>query len=48
MKTDELIGFQAESLSKEIQLENLGGDDGSKVTSITGLETLGWGHHGNN
>lgn len=41
MKTDELIGFQAKSLGKEIQPENLGGSDASTVTSLPRLETLG-------
>ena len=48
MKTDELIGFWAESLSKEIQPENLSGGDGSTAIGLAGVETSGWSHHGNN
>lgn len=48
MKTDEIIGFQAESLSKEIQPKTFSRGDGSTAIGLAGLETSGWSHNGNN
>lgn len=44
MKTDQLLAFQAEFLSNEIQPENFGGGDGNTGSGLTGLKTSGWGH----